>query len=306
MMRPLLVLYALLMLTGSAGAAERGAILIVNDPHAATAPDVDSPSHPVDLQAGAWLPVVESRGSGAEGLFDPDHWTSATARAWYRVRLPAGSGLPDQASAFLPAAHLAPAGPILLPGQAPDLDAERVDRWHGLPPSHAPDDLVSVGPRYNDEIDYQLRPEPAAALKRLVKAARADGIWLYVISAYRPWEKQQSIYQAKLNRDGWYQDTVAKPGHSEHQLGTTVDFTDGELETQLRPAFGKTKAGRWLCEHAPAFGFAQSYTEANRHLTGYAPEPWHYRYWGPERAPEVHRRAHAGEPMVDEAPAAMP
>jgi len=152
-----------------------------------------------------------------------------------------------------------------------------------LPPEYEPADLVSVGPRHEPEIDYRLRREAAQALEALLAAARADGVTLYVVSAYRSWDRQQINYQNKLARAGWNQDTVARPGHSEHQLGTAVDLTDGDETTLLEESFGRTRAGRWLRENAARFGFAQSYTDANRARTGYAPEPWHFRYWGIER-----------------------
>jgi LAS superfamily LD-carboxypeptidase LdcB len=217
--------------------------------------------------------------------------TSAVLAGWARVRAPE-----EETEGWLPGAFLAPAPePVesATPGRIGD---ERVDRWHGLPPDYAPDDLVSVGPRYDDAVNYQLRAEAAAALEALVAAAAGDGIRLYVISAYRPWSKQQQLYQGKLRRSGWVQDTVARPGHSEHQLGTTVDLTDGDEETLLRESFGDSKAGRWLRENAWMYGFAQSYTRHNQPETGYAPEPWHYRYWGPDRARARHAEALGEQP----------
>jgi D-alanyl-D-alanine carboxypeptidase len=86
---------------------------------------------------------------------------------------------------------------------------------------------------------------------------------------------------------------VAKPGHSEHQLGTAVDVAGADDETVLKTEFGDTPAGKWLTAHAPAFGFAISYTAANRATTGYIPEPWHYRYVG-SAARARHEAALAG------------
>ncbi len=79
------------------------------------------------------------------------------------------------------------------------------------------------------------------------------------------------------------QNKVAKPGHSEHQLGTTVDLCGLDPKTVLNPNFNLTKEGRWLRENASRFGFYQSYTKENQHLTGYIPEPWHYRFLGEKR-----------------------
>ena len=40
--------------------------------------------------------------------------------------------------------------------------------------------------------------------------------------------------------------------------------------------------------HAWTFGFVLRYTAANRQVTGYSPEPWHYRYVGIPLARELH------------------
>ena len=73
---------------------------------------------------------------------------------------------------------------------------------------------------------------------------------------------------------------MAKPGHSEHQLGTTVDLCGLDPATVADPAFGLTREGQWLESNAARFGFRLSYTPQNTRQTGYVPEPWHYRYIG--------------------------
>ena len=50
---------------------------------------------------------------------------------------------------------------------------------------------------------------------------------------------------------------TARPGHSEHQLGTAVDVLDpgaGELTT----AFADTAAGQWVAAHAHEYGFVSA------------------------------------------------
>jgi len=66
----------------------------------------------------------------------------------------------------------------------------------------------------------------------------------------------------------------AKPGTSQHQLGTTVDF--GSIDD----SFAYTEAGKWLFAHADEFGFSLSYPENGLSITGYQYESWHYRYIG--------------------------
>ncbi len=76
----------------------------------------------------------------------------------------------------------------------------------------------------------------------------------------------------------------AEPGHSEHQLGTTADVTNADVNYELDQAFANTAGGRWLAEHATDFGFVISYAEGREDATGFSFEPWHIRYVGPETA----------------------
>lgn len=112
-------------------------------------------------------------------------------------------------------------------------------------------------------------------LRALASAAATDGVTIGVDSAYRSFAQQVLSYESYAK--GYGQDaariTVARPGHSEHQLGTTIDFT-GDLD--------------WLAAHAPGFGFVLSYpADRSPQLTCYRGEAWHFRYVGRERAARV-------------------
>lgn len=251
-------------------------VLLIKSPELWSEPDHQSATTKTSWSAGEELQVYDRAAA-------PKSDNHGEAQ-WFYIEQGERSGwLPDAYLTAMPAPYD--------PEQLTTIGTERVDRTHGISPRYKPEDLVSVGPRFNESIDYKLRREAAEAHERMVAAARRDGVRLMVVSAYRSWAKQQRNYQAKLKRSGWGQRTVAKPGHSEHQLGTTVDYTDGDLDALLKPEFGKTRAGRWLREHAWAYGFAQTYTEHNREQTGYEPEPWHYRYWGLSQARTRHYEA---------------
>jgi hypothetical protein len=260
--------------------SQTGWVLLIDEPALYAEPSLKAAESTCDWPAGSFLMVLRR----AAAANTP---TTDTLSGWFLVQRAEGG---DATAGWVPGACIAPP-----PGGGGDLrtiGGETVDRWHGLPVDYEPDDLVSVGPRYEKEIDYRLRREAAGALKRMLAAAKDDGIVLYVASAYRSWRRQQINYQNRVERSGWDQNTVARPGHSEHQLGAAVDLTDGDRETLLEESFGDTLAGRWLRDNAPRFGFAQSYTRYNQPQTGYAPEPWHYRYWGVEQAPARHAAAH--------------
>ena len=64
----------------------------------------------------------------------------------------------------------------------------------------------------------------------------------------------------------------ARPGASQHQLGTAIDFGS------ITDAFAQTRAGKWLVAHAWEYGFSLSYPQGDEGITGYRYESWHYRF----------------------------
>jgi len=163
------------------------------------------------------------------------------------------------------------------------LGQEIIDKDTSLPEEYVPDDLAIINQQWNFHAsDYPkyLRRYVAHMIERMLQNAEEQGIHIRVFSAYRSYEKQRYLYLNAISRSGEGQKKVAKPGHSEHQLGTTVDLCGLDPKTVLNPNFDLTKEGLWLSENAPKFGFYQSYTKENQHQTGYIPEPWHYRFLG--------------------------
>ena len=117
-----------------------------------------------------------------------------------------------------------------------------------------------------------------AQLKQMWCAAEADGVILTVTSAYRSYATQKQLFNDYAASHGEAEaDTFsARPGQSEHQLGTTLDFNSK----------GGTDGWDWLAENAHNYGFAMSYPEDAREITGFIYEPWHYRYIGVAAAGE--------------------
>jgi D-alanyl-D-alanine carboxypeptidase len=160
-----------------------------------------------------------------------------------------------------------------------------VDRSHALPRDYAPGDLVSLPDQGVPTVggrDLMLRREAAEHLKDLVAAA--DGEELVVASAFRSREDQRFTYERLKSIYGSGADAMsATPGHSQHQLGTAVDFTNRVAAYQVQPVFGQTSAAWWLQDHATEYGFVLAYPPG-KDETGYDFEPWHYRYIGVENA----------------------
>jgi len=160
---------------------------------------------------------------------------------------------------------------------------EAVNRWWGLPLEYAPSDLVELPPRIRARSGkLQLRRESASALLAMLDAAAAEGVSIKAISAYRSGGIQQRLYNDAIRRAGPGQRFSAPPGHSEHQLGTTVDLVDpaNNAADPLTEAFAATSQSRWLEQNAARFGFRRSYYPSNVAETGYISEPWHWRYIG--------------------------
>jgi len=76
----------------------------------------------------------------------------------------------------------------------------------------------------------------------------------------------------------------AYPGHSEHQLGTTLDITAVGCLTFNKSCHGNIKLRNWMSSNGYLYGFSLSYPENKQNLTGYVYEPWHYRWIGRDLA----------------------
>jgi D-alanyl-D-alanine carboxypeptidase len=163
-----------------------------------------------------------------------------------------------------------------------------VDQSHPLPSDYAPDDLAPLWDYRVPTLggaEMLLRREAAGHLRRLVKDAAADGEELVVASAYRSYADQQTSYARLKSIYGTEAGGMtATPGHSQHQLGTAVDFTNAAAGYEVWRPFGETSAYWWLRDHAPEHGFVLAYPRGKEAETGYQWEPWHYRYVGVKNA----------------------
>ncbi len=177
---------------------------------------------------------------------------------------------------------------------ADDLLSE-VNASYGLDPNYVPGDLVKLGNYLPGRVtlpDMLLRMEAAQALGSMIKTMLAEGLSPTVLSSYRSYFEQAIAHQRWVVDDPANADLIsALPGHSEHQLGTAVDFGSPEMPAltgsttdKFSPAFSQTSEGRWLMEYAYEYGFSLSSPAGAKALTGLAYEPWHYRFVGFELA----------------------
>lgn len=144
------------------------------------------------------------------------------------------------------------------------------------PRTHVPTGLYK--PRIPNTNGQPVKWETGQQLEKMSAAARGAGFSLYLLSGYRSHALQQSVYNGYVSRYGRaYADLYsARPGHSEHQTGMAVDlYANGYCQGEC---FGGTAPGKWLRENAHKYGFILRYDRGMQHITGYAYEPWHFRY----------------------------
>lgn len=131
-------------------------------------------------------------------------------------------------------------------------------------------------------------------LLQMLKDAREQGINLAIRSPYRDLNRQEYLFDRKIDRymSGGlsYMDAYKKasqyvtvPGASEHQMGLALDITSDTYST-LDEGFADTKEGKWLAEHSCEYGFILRYPQGKEYITSISYEPWHFRYVGVEAA----------------------
>lgn len=159
-----------------------------------------------------------------------------------------------------------------------------------LPPGFEPTDLVRLREAGFDS-DLWVRAVVIDDLRAMREAAETEGLGLAVQSAYRSETYQDQVHRGWVALLGADQAamTSARPGHSEHQLGTAIDLrsADGPPAWDLDD-WALTPEGAWVVAHAHRFGFLVSYPMGSQAITCYDYEPWHLRWVGKALAAEVH------------------
>lgn len=164
---------------------------------------------------------------------------------------------------------------------------KKYSKVYFLNENYVPSKLTQIDPKYTHDPKKGLliHGDVAPFLQLLMEAAARENIDIRVISAYRSFGAQAEIkstytivYGSGANKFS------ADQGYSEHQLGTTADFTTSKSGANFS-AFAKTEAYRWLADSAYKYGFTLSYPENNAY---YRYEPWHWRFVGRNLASKLH------------------
>jgi LAS superfamily LD-carboxypeptidase LdcB len=157
------------------------------------------------------------------------------------------------------------------------------------------------------ELACTLHYDAVAATLALREAARADGIELAVVSGFRDFERQVTIWNAKFRGERPLLDRLeraidascldergrvdaillwsALPGASRHHWGTDIDVVDRAATAadyrprltaeEFTPAGPYARLDGWLASNMGRFGFFRPYAVD---CGGVQPEPWHLSY----------------------------
>lgn len=154
-----------------------------------------------------------------------------------------------------------------------------VDPTYRLPEDYEPPDLVSTS-KANYAPDFLIREFIADDLNAMRNAILDAGVpEVVILAAYR------SVAEQNEMADGGSAST-ALGGHSEHHLGTTIDYRligqDG-----VDQSFGATATGEWLAANSWRYGFLLTHPEGKDDVTCSPYEPWHFRFVGIDLARRV-------------------
>lgn len=155
--------------------------------------------------------------------------------------------------------------------------ATLVDTAYTLSKTYSPTDLVSSSTAGING-GFSLRKIVIPDMKAMAAAARSAGVKIGIDSGFRTWSGQASLFNRYVGYLGYAAALlrVARPGHSEHELGTTFDLVD------YRGAYAWVGANGWK------YGFVLSYPSRKTAVTCYQSEPWHFRWEGRARASLIH------------------
>ncbi len=155
-----------------------------------------------------------------------------------------------------------------------------------------------VGKQSNTNLtsQYNLIPAVEDAFNKMQRDALKEGISIQIVSAYRSFKRQQSIFLKKYKKykqKGLSEkQTLTKiteystiPGTSRHHWGTDIDIVQQltKMPRNLLVENNYSSEGsfcpmkQWMDQNAYKYGFYLVYTE-NKNRTGFKYEPWHYSY----------------------------
>lgn len=166
----------------------------------------------------------------------------------------------------------------------PDDTLVIVNKYNKLADNYETSNLVTIEKKY---LAYnrttKLKKVASDALISMIKQINSEGMNMWLISGHRTKSYQNTLFTNSTKKNGINHALIysAKPRHSEHETGLAADISS--VKGMLN-GFEKYKEYTWLKENAYKYGFIERYPKDKENITGYAYEPWHWRYVGIEAA----------------------
>jgi len=121
----------------------------------------------------------------------------------------------------------------------------------------------------------------------MADSAKKSGIDLYILSGYRSFYSQKSIWERKWEKNSSTMDDAenakhilrysSMPGISRHHWGTDIDLNS--LNSEYFKSGEGAQVYQWLNDNADHFGFFQPYTSKDEGRTGFETEEWHWSFY---------------------------
>lgn len=166
-----------------------------------------------------------------------------------------------------------------------------INKYLKLNNNYIPKNLSEINSKYFITANQNRRlltKEAKEAFEKLSQDSIKNGTPVYGQSAYRSYEEQEIIYNNSVKNIGKERTDLdtARPGHSEHQTGLTIDVSSTKNGNMLE--FENTDSFTWMTNNAHKYGFILRYPKGKETIHGYIYEAWHYRYVGKKIANDMH------------------
>lgn len=164
------------------------------------------------------------------------------------------------------------------------------NKYNQLPSDYTPDDLMDIDNKYTQRSGQKIRKEAYDAYMKMVN--ENPDYDFCVRSSFRSYDFQVDVYNSIVDANGKEaaDKKSARPGHSEHQTGLTMDLIDRD-NSSLDETFENTKEFAFLKDNAHKYGFIIRYPKDKQDITGFSYEPWHYRYVGVDVATGIYNES---------------
>lgn len=170
--------------------------------------------------------------------------------------------------------------------EKPDHILVLINKFNKLPEDYIPKDLEKINISYANDYKY-VRKSAKIAFEKLSNDAKKLGYKIIAISTFRSYRYQEQLYLYYVRTKGkdYADNCSARPGHSEHQSGLSIDVMGENMDYN---EFEQSQSFNWMKENAHKYGFIMRYPSGKEHITGFKYEPWHYRYVGIEVASTIY------------------